>query len=1262
MESAVEDNSIKPVNKLRERFEALAASSASKPNTSQAGHEHEDEAQATQGATNASPRLAGLYNLRTVSVSSSSVPNTSVFLKKSSESDTSNEEVFTPLNEVPPSAQPRPTSPTIGRKPGLKPPPPPPPDRPSTLRNKTSADSVGSQKKPAPLGVYRKPPPPPPTFLGGQPGHVASFSVGDLVNQINVGNGPHFRSLDASPIATPAALLPLNGSPRRSPSPAPPEIISALPPRPAPPPIPPAHPIRINIPEFVQPQPAHAGPELSNLPRSPLKPPPPPRAQLMFTPSTPSTPVPPLPSRTSPDRSGAKNTVTHQSLTRRIDTIVPSEADEFGVDLRSPPPRHHSLTSRPQSVISGKPALPPPPPPPRPSSMISPGILSSSPNIAITNSLIHAPPPLPNRRSNPNLRSEELAPVTSIPPSISAPPAPPTSTRPTSSSSWGKLAASTRSGLLKAQTLLDHDTSDFKPPPPPTRTIAPGDKLPPARRHSGDESSDDSDDDAPPSQAISTSTSRRFQDDMPDSSQSRRQPPKLSQFPYFRISPGALVAVSGFWVCVAYEDIGVYNSQDPSAPIHMIDLEHLGLEWRAKEPRVTAMEFRPADNPEDDGRYLWCGTKDGHLFELDIRAGTLTDVLIPAGGHSLTVTHILRYGRSMFTMDESGKIIVFEPPEGQHNPTLSRFTRSHRAADKQSFVRVLGRHLWTSSGSGSVNASHATRGPPFRTYDISSSTFATKHLFPSEPVGPALCGAIIPQQPDLVYIGHESGSITVWRYDASSSQYICVQTVKVSNSSIICMEGVTSRLWFCTRSGSITVCEAREELPWVITNQWQAHGDSPVVHISVDPYSIAKTGKLVVYSIGRDDCVRFWNGLLESNWIDEEMQKREQQYSTYRDIKVLICTWNIDSQKPDSLSGDYNRNFFDNMLKSGDRPDIIVFGFQEVIDLENKKLTAKTVLLGGQKSKTEGKISEKVSRSYKLWYDKLVYHIRLAFGGEEPYTAIHSENLVGLFTCIFVRKPECISLTDPSITTVKRGMKGRYGNKGAIIARFVLDDTSFCFLNCHLAAGQKHVRERNLDLASILEERSVFPPAVHDVVAAAFVSGGDGSMVLDHEVVFLNGDLNYRIDQRRDVVIPSIQSGDLDFLLGHDQLLKEMHSNPGFRLRHFAEAPITFVPTYKYDRKSDEFDTSEKRRIPAWCDRILFRSRGDHVLCDRYTRWEANVSDHRPVSGAFTVQVKSVHRETWTMVRAQVQDEWQDVQARLLWAAQEFYTTNGLLV
>lgn len=66
----------------------------------------------------------------------------------------------------------------------------------------------------------------------------------------------------------------------------------------------------------------------------------------------------------------------------------------------------------------------------------------------------------------------------------------------------------------------------------------------------------------------------------------------------------------------------------------------------------------------------------------------------------------------------------------------------------------------------------------------------------------------------------------------------------------------------------------------------------------------------------------------------------------------------------------------------------------------------------------------------------------------------------------------------------------------------MIDDSSLCFINCHLAAGQHHVRERNADVAAFLEETNVFPAESMDN-GFAYVDGGDGSMVLDHEIVFV---------------------------------------------------------------------------------------------------------------------------------------------------------------
>lgn len=215
-----------------------------------------------------------------------------------------------------------------------------------------------------------------------------------------------------------------------------------------------------------------------------------------------------------------------------------------------------------------------------------------------------------------------------------------------------------------------------------------------------------------------------------------------------------------------------------------------------------------------------------------------------------------------------------------------------------------------------------------------------------------------------------------------------------------------------------------------------------------------------------------------------------------------------------------------------------------------------------------------------------------------------------------------------------------------------MDDTSMCFINVHLAAGQSHRTARTADLAAIMEDKAIFPPADK----LPYVNGGNGTAILDHEMVVLNGDLNYRIDQRREVVISSIQSGDLDFLLEHDQLRKEMRGNHAFRLRNFSEPPIDFPPTYKYDPGTNNYDSSDKRRIPAWCDRILFLN-NHRIEPLAYERYEITTSDHKPVSAGLGMQVKRIDALRMRETHKEVVAAWHEREAEMLAKITEAYAT-----
>lgn len=71
------------------------------------------------------------------------------------------------------------------------------------------------------------------------------------------------------------------------------------------------------------------------------------------------------------------------------------------------------------------------------------------------------------------------------------------------------------------------------------------------------------------------------------------------------------------------------------------------------------------------------------------------------------------------------------------------------------------------------------------------------------------------------------------------------------------------------------------------------------------------------------------------------MQSHEQYFCDFAAIKTLVVTWNAGASTPYHLQhSKEDSDFMRNLLQGSNSPDILVFGFQELVDLEDKKTTA----------------------------------------------------------------------------------------------------------------------------------------------------------------------------------------------------------------------------------------------------------------------------------------------------------------------------------
>ncbi|XP_072471176.1 synaptojanin-1 isoform X6 [Notamacropus eugenii] len=364
-----------------------------------------------------------------------------------------------------------------------------------------------------------------------------------------------------------------------------------------------------------------------------------------------------------------------------------------------------------------------------------------------------------------------------------------------------------------------------------------------------------------------------------------------------------------------------------------------------------------------------------------------------------------------------------------------------------------------------------------------------------------------------------------------------------------------------------------------------------------------------------------------SSKVLKSMCENFYKYSKPKKIRVCIGTWNVNGGKQFRSIAFKNQTLTDWLL---DAPKLA--GIQEFQDRRNKPTDIFAIGFEEMVELSAGNIVSTSTTNQKLW----AVELQKTISRDKKYVLLASEQLVGVCLFVFIRPQHAPFIRDVGVDTVKTGMGGATGNKGAVAIRMLFHTTSLCFVCSHFAAGQSQVKERNDDFVEIARKLS-FPM---------------GRMLFSHDYIFWCGDFNYRIDLPNEEVKELIRRQNWDSLIAGDQLINQKNSGQIFR--GFLEGKITFAPTYKYDLFSDDYDTSEKCRTPAWTDRILWRRRKwpfDRSAEDldllnasfqdeskilytwnpgtllHYGRAELKTSDHRPVVALIDIDIFEVDAE-----------------------------------
>ncbi|KAL6634390.1 hypothetical protein ACP70R_027061 [Stipagrostis hirtigluma subsp. patula] len=468
----------------------------------------------------------------------------------------------------------------------------------------------------------------------------------------------------------------------------------------------------------------------------------------------------------------------------------------------------------------------------------------------------------------------------------------------------------------------------------------------------------------------------------------------------------------------------------------------------------------------------------------------------------------------------------------------------------------------------------------------------------------------------MIWAGSANGSLSQW--DGSGNR---LQEFQHHSSSVQCICNFGTRLWVGYMDGSIQLLDLEGNL----LGGWIAHS-SPIMSMTV--------AGSYIFTLAGHGGIRGWNlsspgpidNILRSDLIDKEPSYKDFEY-----MKVLVGSWNVGQEKAsyESLRA---------WLKlPTPEVGVVVVGLQEV------DMGAGFLAMSAAKET----VGLEGSPNGDWWLDVIGQVLK-----GHSFVRVGSRQMAGLLIAVWVRVNLKQFIGDIDTAAVACGLGRAIGNKGAVGLRMRIYDRSICFVNCHFAAHMEAVSRRNEDFDHVFSSMTFSGPSNGFLTTsvsgspAQLLRGANGSRLpelSDTDMVVFLGDFNYRLyDISYDEAMGLVSRKCFDWLRENDQLRAEMRSGRVFQ--GLREGEFKFPPTYKFEKHTaglSGYDSSEKRRIPAWCDRILYRdSRSSPeiesslecpVVCSISlydSCMEATDSDHKPVKCVFNLDIAHVDKQT----------------------------------